>query len=180
MGSARQAADAAASAAAWAEEVAGAVAVVGVVVAIVIGNNSKSGSAAKGSGSSVPVGVGGGTGGGILANASEPADFLSDNLRIQINVLDAAYTFGVERLLFLGSALESLRATFFRQAMFAEFERVESDAEGRVEGTGLGLPLTKRLVELHGGSISAASVYGEGSRFTVVLPVAKHAKEDER
>jgi GDP-L-fucose synthase len=42
--------------------------------------------------------------GGILANASEPADFLSDNLRIQVNVLDAAYTFGVERLLFLGSS----------------------------------------------------------------------------
>ena len=42
--------------------------------------------------------------GGILANASEPADFLSDNLRIQVNVLDAAYTFGVDRLLFLGSS----------------------------------------------------------------------------
>ena len=42
--------------------------------------------------------------GGILANASEPADFLSDNLRIQVNVMDAAYTFGVERLLFLGSS----------------------------------------------------------------------------
>jgi GDP-L-fucose synthase len=42
--------------------------------------------------------------GGILANATEPADFLSDNLRIQVNLLDAAYTFGVERLLFLGSS----------------------------------------------------------------------------
>jgi GDP-L-fucose synthase len=42
--------------------------------------------------------------GGIMANATYPADFLSDNLRIQVNVLDAAYTFGVERLLFLGSS----------------------------------------------------------------------------
>jgi GDP-L-fucose synthase len=42
--------------------------------------------------------------GGILANATEPADFLSDNLRIQVNVLDAAQVFGVERLLFLGSS----------------------------------------------------------------------------
>jgi GDP-L-fucose synthase len=42
--------------------------------------------------------------GGIMANATMPADFLSDNLRIQVNVLDAAYTFGVERLLFLGSS----------------------------------------------------------------------------
>jgi GDP-L-fucose synthase len=42
--------------------------------------------------------------GGILANATQPADFLSDNLRIQVNVLDAAARFGVRRLLFLGSS----------------------------------------------------------------------------
>jgi GDP-L-fucose synthase len=42
--------------------------------------------------------------GGILANATQPADFLSDNLRIQVNVLDAAAAHGVRRLLFLGSS----------------------------------------------------------------------------
>lgn len=42
--------------------------------------------------------------GGILANQTYPVDFLSDNLRIQVNVLDAAREFGVERLLFLGSS----------------------------------------------------------------------------
>jgi GDP-L-fucose synthase len=42
--------------------------------------------------------------GGILANDTEPVDFLSDNLRIQLNVIDAAHTVGVERLLFLGSS----------------------------------------------------------------------------
>lgn len=42
--------------------------------------------------------------GGILANNTYPVDFLSDNLRIQVNVLDAARVFGVERLLFLGSS----------------------------------------------------------------------------
>jgi GDP-L-fucose synthase len=42
--------------------------------------------------------------GGILANASRPVDFLSDNLRIQTNVLDAALALGVPRLLFLGSS----------------------------------------------------------------------------
>lgn len=42
--------------------------------------------------------------GGIWANNSYPVDFLSDNLRIQLNVLDAAREFGVERLLFLGSS----------------------------------------------------------------------------
>jgi GDP-L-fucose synthase len=42
--------------------------------------------------------------GGILANDTYPVDFLSDNLRIQVNVLDAARENGVERLLFLGSS----------------------------------------------------------------------------
>ena len=42
--------------------------------------------------------------GGILANDSYPVDFISENLLIQVNVMDAALTFGVERLLFLGSS----------------------------------------------------------------------------
>ncbi|WP_207345843.1 GDP-L-fucose synthase [Arthrobacter sp. E3] len=42
--------------------------------------------------------------GGILANKNHPVDFLSDNLRIQVNVLDAAREHGVERVLFLGSS----------------------------------------------------------------------------
>lgn len=42
--------------------------------------------------------------GGILANSTEPADFLSDNLRIQVNVLDAACAHRTPRLLFLGSS----------------------------------------------------------------------------
>ena len=42
--------------------------------------------------------------GGILANASQPADFLEDNLRIQVNVMGGAQRAGVRRLLFLGSS----------------------------------------------------------------------------
>ncbi|HEX7105486.1 MAG TPA: GDP-L-fucose synthase [Acidothermaceae bacterium] len=42
--------------------------------------------------------------GGIMANATYPADFLSDNLRIQVNVFDAARSVGTQRLLFLGSS----------------------------------------------------------------------------
>ncbi|MEX5256842.1 GDP-L-fucose synthase family protein [Kocuria arenosa] len=42
--------------------------------------------------------------GGILANNTYPVDFLSENLRIQVNVLDAALAHGVERVLFLGSS----------------------------------------------------------------------------
>jgi GDP-L-fucose synthase len=42
--------------------------------------------------------------GGILANNTYPADFIRDNLEIQTNVIDAAWRFGVKRLLFLGSS----------------------------------------------------------------------------
>jgi GDP-L-fucose synthase len=42
--------------------------------------------------------------GGILANSTYPADFLSDNLRMQVNVLDAAARHGATKLLFLGSS----------------------------------------------------------------------------
>ena len=42
--------------------------------------------------------------GGILANDTYPADFLSENLQIQVNVIDAALEYDVERLLFMGSS----------------------------------------------------------------------------
>jgi signal transduction histidine kinase len=56
--------------------------------------------------------------------------------------------------------------------LFHEFEQLESDASRRYEGTGLGLALTKKLVELQGGSITVDSEVGVGSTFTVVLPLA--------
>ena len=42
--------------------------------------------------------------GGILANATYPADFIRDNLRIQVSVIEAARAVGVKKLLFLGSS----------------------------------------------------------------------------
>jgi GDP-L-fucose synthase len=42
--------------------------------------------------------------GGIMANATYPADFIRSNLVIQVNVIEAAYRFGVKKLLFLGSS----------------------------------------------------------------------------
>jgi signal transduction histidine kinase/DNA-binding response OmpR family regulator len=47
-------------------------------------------------------------------------------------------------------------------------------------GTGLGLSLTKSLVELHGGEISAKSTQGKGSRFTVALPLGKEHLPDDQ
>ena len=64
--------------------------------------------------------------------------------------------------------------------LFREFEQLESGAARRFEGTGLGLALTRKLVEYQGGSISVQSEYGEGSTFTVTLPlIFKRAERHE-
>jgi signal transduction histidine kinase len=57
------------------------------------------------------------------------------------------------------------------ERIFSPFERLHSGVQ--YPGTGIGLAFCRRIVEYHGGSISAQSVRGEGSTFTVVLP--RHA-----
>ena len=53
--------------------------------------------------------------------------------------------------------------------MFTKFQRLEEDRNTTIEGTGLGLAITKQLIELMGGRIIVHTVYGEGSKFTVVI-----------
>jgi signal transduction histidine kinase len=54
--------------------------------------------------------------------------------------------------------------------IFEEFAQLDVPDEGRAGGSGLGLPLARRLAELLGGTLTVASARGEGSTFTLTLP----------
>jgi signal transduction histidine kinase/CheY-like chemotaxis protein/HPt (histidine-containing phosphotransfer) domain-containing protein len=53
--------------------------------------------------------------------------------------------------------------------LFLDYAQLDTKAHHKIEGTGLGLPITKRLVEMMGGSIHVESEYGKGSLFTVKI-----------
>lgn len=80
---------------------------------------------------------------------------LADHHHVRIDVIDTG----------IGIKPEDL------DKLFEVFSQVDSSHSRRYEGTGLGLALTKRLVELHGGKIWVKSEYGKGSAFTVTLPL---------
>jgi GDP-L-fucose synthase len=107
--------------------------------------------------------------GGILANNSYPAEFLSDNLRIQLNVMDAANAVGVDRLLFLGSSC--IYPKFADQPI-----REDSLLTGALEPTNdayaiakiagiMQVQATRRQFDRHWISAMPTNLYGPGDNF---------------
>ncbi len=64
--------------------------------------------------------------------------------------------------------------------LFRPFQQVDSSLARRHEGTGLGLALTKRLAELHGGTVSFQSQRDRGSKFRIWLPVVEPSPTQEK
>jgi signal transduction histidine kinase len=101
----------------------------------------------------------------LLSNAVK---FTPDGGRIEVkaystgdNLLVAVHDTGI------GIAPED------QEAVFEEFRQVGRNYTSKQEGTGLGLALTRRFVELHGGRIGVASKPGEGSTFTFTIPLKR-------
>jgi GDP-L-fucose synthase len=113
--------------------------------------------------------------GGIMANNTYPADFLSDNLRIQVNVLDAAARYGATKLLFLGSSC--IYPKFAEQPI-----REDSLLTGLLEPTNdayaiakiagvLHVQALRRQYGVHYISAMPTNLYGPGDNFD---PVGSH------
>jgi signal transduction histidine kinase len=104
--------------------------------------------------------------------------------QILVNLLSNAVKFTpeggqikVEATLGDSAAIVSVRDTGIgiapehQEAIFEEFRQVGSNYAQKREGTGLGLALTRRFVEMHGGKIWVESELGKGSKFTFTLPI---------
>ncbi len=63
--------------------------------------------------------------------------------------------------------------------LFTPFKQLDSRLNRQYEGTGLGLALTRKLARLHGGDVTLESTVGEGSRFTIFLPVINAEENDQ-
>ncbi len=107
----------------------------------------------------------------LIANAFK---FVSSKgeIKVSLNIVDSTAEIRIKDT---GSGIASNQLPH----IFDRFYQADGSASGKHEGTGIGLALTKELIELHKGSISVNSREGEGSEFIIRLPAGDIKKETE-
>jgi signal transduction histidine kinase len=106
----------------------------------------------------------------LLSNAIKYT--LAGSIRVEASVAQGMVTVSV-RDTGIGMTREE------QEKLFGKFYRVEADEAKGVSGTGLGLWITRYIVEHMDGTISVESIKGEGSRFVVTFPVAQTNTEQD-
>ncbi len=99
----------------------------------------------------------------LLSNA---AKFTDENGKIEVSA--SSLNTNLVRLQVRDSGIGIRREDLAK--LFIEFQQLDAGADRRYQGTGLGLALTKRIVELLNGTIDVESEPGKGTTFTVILP----------
>lgn len=124
-------------------------------------------------GETAPVNPNGRTAGGVPEEAGEATSMVPAEARANGAPLRYAdYEFHV-RDTGIGMSAE------YQKHIYEQFSREETSTVSKTEGTGLGMPITKRLVEMMDGSIELVSAPGKGTEFTVHLrlPLSSEQKE---
>ncbi|MCL2052465.1 MAG: ATP-binding protein [Lachnospiraceae bacterium] len=119
----------------------------------------------------------------VEANENLPSKLIGDELRLKqilSNVLSNAFKYTKEGYVKLSVNYKFEQGLSFviedtgqgikpedKKKLFMEYARFNTDHNHYIEGTGLGLNITKSIVELMGGKISAESEYGKGTTFTI-------------
>ena len=125
-------------------------------------------------GEPMPVGPDGRAAGGVSegageATSMEPAGLASSGAPLRY----AEYEFHV-RDTGIGMSAE------YQKHIYEQFSREETSTVSKTEGTGLGMPITKRLVEMMDGSIELVSAPGKGTEFTVHLRLPLSGEQKEK
>jgi GAF domain-containing protein len=108
----------------------------------------------------------------LLSNAVK---FTAEGGRIDV---DAALTKGAVEISVSDTGVGIVAEN--QETIFEEFRQVGTDYSKKREGTGLGLTLTRKFVELHGGKIWVESAVGKGSTFTFTLPLNQEKFDGQR
>lgn len=114
----------------------------------------------------------------ILSNAIK---YTPENGRITIEIYEKDPHNGIGNYQFVFEDNGRGMKPEFLDKIFEPFERASDDEIKRIQGTGLGMSISHKIIQMMGGDIKVESEYGKGSRFTIDMPlVCRDQKSDDK